>query len=208
MAVIAADLALVVRIHPLVQPGVYFPYDLKRIGMFALAVLGYFVRMTAGAILGGDDGGDGHLVFLFTVGQVRAGVILFMCRGHVLITGLGQVAIQAGDVGTGMPALRPIVENARIDSLMALDAGHGFRGHTAFDAVLLRLGEVGLRQAGDRLPAMASSATTSPEQTNNFRRLMVVAPFIKKMLNGYSCDEVKDFSVPWPGRAAAGTVYT
>ena len=65
-----AGFAFIIRIHAFVQPGIEFPHDFDGVGMFGFTVLGRFVWVAAGAVLGCYDGGDGHLVFFFTPGQV------------------------------------------------------------------------------------------------------------------------------------------
>ena len=144
VAVQTADLALVVRIHALVKPWVQFPYDLNGVGVFALAVLGYFVRMASGAILGGDDRGDGYFVLFLTVGQVAAAIVFIVSFGHIIVSRLGQVAVQAGDVGVGVAAVGPIAEQTGIGLFVAFNAGHSLRWNTAFDAEFFNLGKIGL----------------------------------------------------------------
>mgnify|MGYP000532485693 CR=1 FL=1 len=145
VAVVAAGFALVVRVHALVQPGVQLPHNLDGIGMLAFAVLDHLVGMAAGAILGRDHGSDGNFVFLLTIRKITAAVIFFVVLGHVLIPGLGQVTVQAGDVGIGVAAVGPVAEQAGVGLLVALDAGRGLGRNAALDAVLLHLGVVGLR---------------------------------------------------------------
>jgi hypothetical protein len=131
--------ALVVRVHALVQPGVQLPHDLDGVGMLAFAVLGHLVRMAAGAVLGRNDGGDGHLVLFLTIGQVAAAIVFFVVFGDILIARLGQVAVQAGDVGIGVAAVGPVPEQAGVGLFVAFDAGLGLRRHAALDSVFLDL---------------------------------------------------------------------
>jgi len=112
--------------------------------MLGFAVLGGFVRVAAGAVLGGHDGSDGHLVFGLAPGQVGPAVILVMVLGQVAVAGLDQVAVQAGNVGVGVAAVGPVGKDPRGRGPVALDAGLGFRRHAALDAVLLDDGEIGL----------------------------------------------------------------
>ena len=116
--------------------------------MLALAVLGHLVRVAAGAVLGGNDGGDGDFVLLLAIGKITAAVVLFVILGHILISRLGQVAVQTGDVGVGMAAVGPVAEQAGIGLLVALDAGYGLGRNAALDAKLLGLGVIGLCQGG------------------------------------------------------------
>ena len=62
MAVIAAGFAFILRVHPLVEPWVELPHNLKGIGMFTFAVLNHLIRMATGAVFGGNDGRNGNLV--------------------------------------------------------------------------------------------------------------------------------------------------
>jgi hypothetical protein len=86
----------------------------------------------------------GTLYFCLAVGQVAAAVVFFVLLGHVLIPRLGQVAVQAGDVGVGVAAVGPVPEQTGVGLLVAFDAGLGLRRNAAFDAEFLDLGKVGL----------------------------------------------------------------
>ncbi len=141
---VAAGFALVIGIHALVQPGIDLPHDLDGVGMFGTAVLHGFVRVAAGAVLGRNDGCDGHLVLGFSVRQIAAAVILIMAFGDVLVAGLGHVTIQTTDVGIGMTAFGPISKYAGLGRPMAFNASHCFGRYAALDAILFYLRIIGL----------------------------------------------------------------
>jgi hypothetical protein len=86
----------------------------------------------------------GTLYFLLTVGQVVAAIVFFVALGHILIPRLGQVAVQAGDVGIGVAAVGPVPEQTGVGLLVAFNTGLGLRWNAAFDAEFLDFGKVGL----------------------------------------------------------------
>jgi hypothetical protein len=134
--------ALKVAVHSLFQPWIDLPDDLKGIGVLTLGILFGLVRVTTRAILRCHSSSNGHPIFFSAIFQVRALVLLVMFFTHVRIEFLSLVAVITGDVGVGMPAMRPVGKYTGTLLFMTLDAGDSLFGHTSFDPEFFVFGHV------------------------------------------------------------------
>ena len=125
-----------IAVHAFVEPGINFPYDFKRIGVFAFAVLHGLIRMAPGAILGGDDCRNGDHVFFLPVFRVICLVLFKMGLADVRIAWVCGVTIVTGNIGTGMAAGSPVRKYTRMLFFMAFDTGHGLGCHGPFNSEL------------------------------------------------------------------------
>jgi len=123
VAGVAAGGALGGVVQALIEPGIDLPDDFQGIGVLAAGILLDLVGVAARTVLGRDHAGDGHPVFGRAPLVVRALVLLVMLLRDVGIELLGLVAVDAGDVGRGMAAGRPVGEKPRGFDLVAFDAG-------------------------------------------------------------------------------------
>ncbi len=136
VAVITSGDPFRVTVHAVVQPGINFPDNFGGIGMFAEAELLGFIRVATGAILGCDHSRYGHHVFLGSVFQIRAFILFVMTLAHIRIGLVRLVTVIAGDIGAGMPAVRPVVKQPGMFPFVTFDTGNGFLGHASFNAKL------------------------------------------------------------------------
>jgi hypothetical protein len=102
----------------------------------------------------------------------------------VLVTGLDQVAVQAGDIGIGMPALGPVRKNTGRCDAVAFDTCLGFRRDTALDAVLLDLGKIGAAKTirptlSKPMVKKSNVLLMGPAPFNRFIFVMVDESFLK-----------------------------
>src|SRR6056297_3553822 len=110
--------------------------------MLAFAVLFGLIRVAPGAVLGGDHAGHRHAVFRPAPFGIRFFILLVMVLGYIRIVLLGLVAVDTGDVGTGMAAVRPVCKNAGMLPLVALDACHAGIRNAPLDPERLFLGHI------------------------------------------------------------------
>src|SRR6056297_2972439 len=110
--------------------------------MLAFAVLFGLIRMAPGAVLGGDHAGHRDTVFRTAPFGIRLFILLVMVLGHVRIMLFRFVAVNTRDIGTGMPAVRPVRKNAGMLPLMTLNTRHtGFR-NASLNPEFLFLGHI------------------------------------------------------------------
>jgi len=101
-------------------------------------------QVTPGAVLGRHDSRDRDYIFFCSIPGLLPFIYLVIGLTDIQIKFFSQMTVQTGDIGTGMPAGRPIGKQPGMFFFVAFDAGDGPGRHGSFNPIVFDFGNVHL----------------------------------------------------------------